>query len=198
LAQAAPLPNTMAWEAFTGFSDGIERQVQWTARVEGSLGYSGDDLLTISQYLGTGATSRGRLSIRSNLNMAVTTTPYVKNDNDIQAIIKGVASLQSALSADSRITWYAPAAGQTAEQYVRNYFSSRRSNHWIGAAKMGTDDGRNNGGTSGSVVDTNTKVYGTNNLFVVDASIFPGHVTTNPSAPIMIVAEKAAEKILAA
>lgn len=33
--------------------------------------------------------------------------------------------------------------------------------------------------------------------FVVDASIFPGHVTTNPSAPIMIAAEKAVEKILA-
>lgn len=36
-----------------------------------------------------------------------------------------------------------------------------------------------------------------NTQFVVDASIFPGHVTTNPSAPIMIAAEKAVEKILA-
>jgi cellobiose dehydrogenase (acceptor) len=59
---------------------------------------------------------------------------------------------------------------------------------------MGADDGRT-GGTS--VVDLNTKVYGTDNLFVVDASIFPGHVTSNPTAAILSVAEHAAVKILA-
>lgn len=64
----------------------------------------------------------------------------------------------------------------------------------MGTAKMGADAG-NEGGTS--VVDLDTKVYGTDNLFVVDGSIFPGMGTTNPSAPIMAVAEKAAEKILA-
>jgi cellobiose dehydrogenase (acceptor) len=47
------------------------------------------------------------------------------------------------------------------------------------------------------VVDTNTKVWGTDNLFVVDASIFPGMVTTNPSAYIVVAAEHAAQKILA-
>jgi len=73
--------------------------------------------------------------------------------------------------------------------------SNRRSNHWMGTAKLGTDDGRKNGGTA--VVDTNTKVYGTDNLFVVDASIFPGMTTGNPSAAIVIAAEQAAQKILA-
>ena len=60
---------------------------------------------------------------------------------------------------------------------------------------MGKDDGRKDGGSA--VVDLNTKVYGTDNLFVVDAGIFPGMVTTNPSALIISVAERAAEKILA-
>lgn len=64
----------------------------------------------------------------------------------------------------------------------------------LGTAKIGTDDGRT-GGTS--VVDVNTKVYGTDNIFVVDASIFPGHITGNPSAAIVIAAEHAATKILA-
>ena len=72
--------------------------------------------------------------------------------------------------------------------------NARRSNHWIGTAKMGTDSGLT-GGTS--VVDTNTRVYGTGNLFVVDASIFPGQVSTNPSAYIVIAGEQAAAKILA-
>ena len=65
----------------------------------------------------------------------------------------------------------------------------------MGTAKMGTDSGLV-GGTA--VVDTDTRVYGTDNLHVVDASIFPGMITTNPSALIVAIAERAAEKILAA
>ena len=59
---------------------------------------------------------------------------------------------------------------------------------------MGTDDGRS-GGTA--VIDTNNKVYGTDNLFVMDASIFPGMMTGNPSAMIVIASEHAAERIMA-
>ena len=59
---------------------------------------------------------------------------------------------------------------------------------------MGLDDGRKENGTA--VVDLDTKVYGTDNLFVVDGSIFPGMVTGNPSAMIVTAAEFAAEKIL--
>lgn len=73
--------------------------------------------------------------------------------------------------------------------------SNRRANHWIGTNKIGKDDGREADGTA--VVDLNTKVWGTDNLFVVDASIFPGMITTNPSAYIVTVAERAAERILA-
>jgi cellobiose dehydrogenase (acceptor) len=40
-------------------------------------------------------------------------------------------------------------------------------------------------------------VYGTDNLFVVDASIFPGMPTGNPSAMIVIASEQAAGRILA-
>lgn len=74
-------------------------------------------------------------------------------------------------------------------------YSNRRANHWIGTSKMGLDDGTKPNGTA--VVDTNTKVYGTDNLFVVDASVFPGQVTTNPSAYIVTVAEHASDLLLA-
>lgn len=47
------------------------------------------------------------------------------------------------------------------------------------------------------MVDTNTQVFGMDNLFVVDGSIMPGMMTGNPSAMIVIMAEHAAEKILA-
>jgi cellobiose dehydrogenase (acceptor) len=71
---------------------------------------------------------------------------------------------------------------------------ARRANHWLGTAKIGTDSGLLNGT---AVVDTNTKVYGTDNIFVVDASIFPGMPSTNPSALIVTAAERASELILA-
>lgn len=64
----------------------------------------------------------------------------------------------------------------------------------MGTAKMGVDSGLS-GGTS--VVDADTRVYGTENLFVVDASILRGLTTSNPSGTIMAVAERASEKILA-
>lgn len=59
---------------------------------------------------------------------------------------------------------------------------------------MGTDDGR---GTGTAVVNTNCLVYGTDNLFVVDASIFPGMVSTNPSALVVTASERASDLILA-
>jgi cellobiose dehydrogenase (acceptor) len=60
---------------------------------------------------------------------------------------------------------------------------------------MGTDDGRLPDGTA--VVDTNTKIYGTDNMFVVDASIWPGMPSTNPSALIVTASERASDLILA-
>lgn len=73
--------------------------------------------------------------------------------------------------------------------------ASRRGLHLMGTARMGDDSGLEN--TQGqAVVDANTRVHGTDNLFVVDASILPGMVTANPTGTILSVAEKAAEKIL--
>jgi cellobiose dehydrogenase (acceptor) len=65
----------------------------------------------------------------------------------------------------------------------------------MGTCKLGTDDGRLPDGTA--VVDTNTKIYGTDNMFVVDASIWPGMPSTNPSALIVTASERASELILA-
>ncbi|KAF7968850.1 hypothetical protein HWV62_29158, partial [Athelia sp. TMB] len=70
--------------------------------------------------------------------------------------------------------------------YVNNYDPGNLdSNHWVGSNSIG------------SVVDVNTKVIGTNNLFVVDASIIPALPTGNPHGTLMSAAEQAAAKILA-
>ena len=69
--------------------------------------------------------------------------------------------------------------------------SFKTGSHYVGTAKMGTK------GDAGVVVDTDTKVYGTDNLFVVDASIHPDLPTGNTQAIVMVAAEAAAARILA-
>lgn len=153
--------------------------------------------MTMSQYLGRGATSRGRMSITPSLGTIVSDQPYLKDPNDKAAVIQGIINVQNALKNIPGLTWNYPPDNMTAAEYVDAllvHWSARRSNHWMGTNKLGTDDGRL-GGTA--VVDLNTKVYGTDNLFVVDASIFPGVPTTNPSSYIVTAAEHASQKILA-
>ncbi len=63
--------------------------------------------------------------------------------------------------------------------------------HPVGTCKMGTAS------DNLSVVDSNLKVHGLEALRVVDASIFPNILSGNTHAPVVAVAEKAAELILA-
>ncbi|KAF2841371.1 carbohydrate-binding module family 1 protein [Patellaria atrata CBS 101060] len=195
LTQAAPNIGPVFWEEISG-SDGVTRQLQYTARVEGPDSLD-PHYMTISQYLGRGSTSRGRLTITPRLSMVVSDAPYLKTAGDKAAVIQGVANIQAALSKFPNLTFVYPAPNQTAEAYVNSIEVSsakRRSNHWIGTSKIGTDSGVK-GGTA--VLDLNAQVYGTDNIHVVDASIFPGHVATNPSSLIVAAAEHAAARILA-
>lgn len=172
LAQSAPNIGPLAWEVVKG-SDGIDRQLQWTARVEGP-GANDTTSMTISQYLGRGSTSRGALSINGALGMVVSKAPYLQNEADTSAVIAGIKSMMASIKKNPLVEFQVPSANQTVEQYVASLpktAAARRANHWIGTAKIGTDSGLT-GGTA--VVDLNTQVYGTDNIHVVDASIFPG------------------------
>jgi cellobiose dehydrogenase (acceptor) len=195
LAQAAPNIGPLFFDEVRG-ADNIVRSIQYTARVEGNANVPDGKAMVISQYLGRGAVSRGKMAITTSLNTVVSEIPYLRDNNDREAIIKSLENLQKTLVKvpGLKIEW--PANGTTMREHVETMIvatGNRRANHWIGTNKIGTKDGRLTGGDS--VVDLNTKVYGTDNLFVVDASIFPGMVTTNPSAYIVIASEHAAAKI---
>jgi cellobiose dehydrogenase (acceptor) len=153
--------------------------------------------MTVTQYLGTGSQSRGRMTVTRQLNTFVTLAPYLHNEFDKQAVIQGIENIRSLFKTVANVTFITPADNQTTADFVNAMpatAAKRRANHWLGSARIGTDSGLNGGN---AVVDLNTKVYGTDNLFVVDGSIFPGQTTGNPSAAIVIVAEHAAQKILA-
>jgi cellobiose dehydrogenase (acceptor) len=196
LAQSAPNIGPLAWEVIKG-SDNVNRSIQWTARVEPSMSQTDNTSMTISQYLGRGTTSRGQLSINGALGMFVSKAPYLQTKEDVAAVVTSIKNMKKAIAAFPEITMTVPSASQSVEDYVASLPltpASRRANHWIGTSKIGADSGIT-GGTA--VVDLNTQVYGTENIHVVDASLFPGHITTNPTAYIVTVAEQAAAKILA-
>jgi choline dehydrogenase len=62
--------------------------------------------------------------------------------------------------------------------------------HMIGTARMGPD------GDPGAVVDSQLRVRGLQGLRVADASVMPVMPSGNTNAPVMMVAEKAADMIL--
>ncbi|KAL1304900.1 hypothetical protein AAFC00_003818 [Neodothiora populina] len=170
-------------------SDGSTRYVQGTCNSPST------GVVKIKVYLTHGVTSTGVLGITADGATELTTAPYLNTAMDKEAMSGFIDQLIAySKTANSTLT-YVPSTtsgNETGADLLSTYVSG---SHFVGSAKMGTDDGRKNNGTS--VVDLNTKVYGTDNLFVVDASFHPDLPTGNTQAIVMVAAEAAAAKILA-
>ena len=195
LAQSASNLNPMIWEMLTG-TNGLQG-LQWTARVDTSLNIPNDNKhnMVLAQYITLGQAARGRTTITSDLKMNVSTgVSVMEHESDQVAIAQGIETMVNILKEVPGLEVLSPPSGMSALDYVKST-THLYVNHWLGSCKMGNDDGRKENGTA--VVDADSKVYGTDNLFIADGSIFPGQTTSNPQAAITIVGERVAELILA-
>ncbi|KAB8207806.1 hypothetical protein BDV34DRAFT_233707 [Aspergillus parasiticus] len=180
-------------------SEGGHRLQFWTSNegsdgktrfYQGSCSVATDGVITMKLYLTHGATSSGVLGIGSSGATVMETEPWLQTDADKEAVTQFLQGLLNDMT-NSTAGFTVPDFSSAADIIAK----MTSGDHFVGTTKMGTDDGRT-GGTS--VVDTNAKVYGTENLYVVDASIHPDLPTGNTQAIVMIAAEAAAAKIIAA
>ncbi|KAH7350049.1 hypothetical protein B0T11DRAFT_359202 [Plectosphaerella cucumerina] len=166
------------WTSAEG-SDGRVRYLQGTAAA------TVDGVITVRTFLTHGTTTVGELGITAAGNTVLNTRPWLIDPVD-RAVMSDFVQfwLDVTGGANSTLSYIVP--GSTPADIIAARLVS--GDHWIGTAKMGVD-------TASSVVDLDTKVHGTDNLFVVDASIHPDLGTGNTQSTVMIVAEHAAVKI---
>jgi len=192
---AASSPRMNFWRALSG-TDGKQRWVQGTVRpgaasVDTVYPYNASHIFTITMYLSTGLTSRGRIGIDADLRPRPLVTPWFVDPVDKSTLVTAIKDLISNVSLVPGLTLITPDNTTTIQGYVDDYDpSALGSNHWVGSNRIATS-------ASKGVVDVNTKVFGTNNLFVVDASIIPSMPMGNPTGMILSMAEQAVAKILA-
>ncbi|KAF4993709.1 hypothetical protein FGRMN_6286 [Fusarium graminum] len=163
--------------------DGITRYFQ------GSCAASGDGVVNVKVYMTHGLTSSGVLGLGKDGKTIFEQSPYLNTKGDNETAKAFIDDLVKAITKSSTGFELKPATNTSAI-----LAAPANGNHYAGTAKMGTDDGRKGGS---SVVDTNAKVYGMDNLFVTDASIHPDLPTGNIQTIVMVAAEAAVAKILA-
>ncbi|KAJ5816595.1 hypothetical protein N7447_008828 [Penicillium robsamsonii] len=159
-----------------------------TQYYQGSCAPTGEGVVTITTYMTHGLTSSGVLGLDASGKTVIEKSPYLQTAADRKAAQTFIHKMVKEITA--------PSTGFELETHTNVSAilkSQTPGTHYTSTAKMGTDDGRKNGT---SVVDTNTKVYGVDNLFIVDASIHPDLPTGNIQTAVMVVAEAAAAKIL--
>jgi cellobiose dehydrogenase (acceptor) len=76
--------------------------------------------MTITQYLGMGTTSRGRMGITPSLTTRVMTPPYLRDPYDKDAVIEGIEYVRGVLSNIQNLTWVVPRANQTTAAFVNS------------------------------------------------------------------------------
>jgi choline dehydrogenase len=139
--------------------------------------------------------SRGTISLRSNdpLDAPAICANYLSTDADLRTMIAGVRlarRLAHAKAFDAfRGEELHPGTAMKSDAEITDFLRNELETlyHPVGTCKLGVDEL--------AVVDTRLRVRGIEGLRVVDASVMPRVPAGNTNAPVMMIAEKAAEMI---
>lgn len=139
--------------------------------------------------------SAGSIKLASNDPMALPLVDpdFLSDRDDMDRMIRGFRLMRNILSQPALSQFggrelKATADAQTdsqIEQVIRNYGDTIY--HPVGSCRMGSSDM--------DVVDAQLRVHGLQGLRVADASIMPRVVSGNTNAPVIMIAEKAADMI---
>jgi len=135
-----------------------------------------------------------RLHTANPLDAPAIDPRYFSDDADMQLLVEGIkAARQIATSgplAKFRGPERSPGEQAVSDEQVRADIRGRVNTifHPVGTCKMGTDDL--------AVVDPQLRVRGIEGLRVVDGAIMPSIIGGNTNAPIIMIAEKAADMML--
>jgi len=139
--------------------------------------------------------SRGTIHIKSSDPFAAPAIRpnFLSQESDRQCLVKGMKIARKITSAPSLARYIAeevdPGGDATSDDELLD-FARRKGgtiHHPVGTAKMGTD--------AMAVVDDRLRVHGIDGLRVIDASVMPLIVSGNTNAPVIMIAEKAADMI---
>jgi choline dehydrogenase len=143
--------------------------------------------------------SRGHVHIRSTDPKAAPKIlyNYLTDQDDCDRLVEGIKWQRkfyaAAPFAEIATQEIIPGAAVQTDEQILQYAREKGGSvyHPVGTCKMGAAD------DALAVVDNELKVHGLHALRVVDASIFPNLISGNTHAPVVVVAERAADLILA-
>jgi choline dehydrogenase len=140
--------------------------------------------------------SRGTVNIKSADPFAAPAIQpnFLERESDVATMLDGLKLIRNLAAAKPLQRWivseYDPGADCRSDDQLVDFVRRKGITvyHPVGTCKMGSDPD--------AVVDTQLKVHGMEGLRVIDASVMPVVTSGNTNAPVIMIAEKAADMIL--
>jgi choline dehydrogenase-like flavoprotein len=139
--------------------------------------------------------SRGTVSLSDRDRHIPSIDPnLLEAPEDVETLVKGLTIGRRILAAPGLATYagreVVPGAERTRDDDLADFVrqGSRTAFHPIGTCRMGVD--------AGAVVNPRLQVRGVGGLRIVDASVIPSIIGGNTNAPVIMIAEKAADLML--